>query len=231
MLGKPRAAPRVALVAFFVALVGSMPSSPRRPTTSAASRAAWSTRPSSGNDLKKLLDRNGGDKDLLACGGVFSGPFQTQMIAYELGIHGIEVGWRVTRRPASCSAPGPSPTAARDQAHRQPVPADRSLRQVAPADRAPEPGRPLARRRAPPRPPHASLKSAADPHGIRRLAPSSSSACRVVPEGRGGPDRGAAGAGGVCALAPHPRARRGAVDGRGPVDRNRRSRCSTSRAR
>ena len=51
------------------------------------------------HDLKKLLDRNGGDKDLLACGGVFSGPFQTQMIAYELGIHGIEVGWRVTPPP------------------------------------------------------------------------------------------------------------------------------------
>ena len=36
---------------------------------------------------------------LLACGGVFSGPFQTQMVAYELGIHGIQVGWKVTPPP------------------------------------------------------------------------------------------------------------------------------------
>ena len=51
------------------------------------------------HDLKKLLDRNGGKERLLACGGVFSGPFQTQMIAYELGIHGIRVGWRGTPPP------------------------------------------------------------------------------------------------------------------------------------
>jgi hypothetical protein len=50
------------------------------------------------HDLKRLLDRNG-YKDLLACGGVFSGPFQTQMVAYELGIHGIQVGWRNTPPP------------------------------------------------------------------------------------------------------------------------------------
>jgi hypothetical protein len=51
------------------------------------------------HDLKALIDANGGKDRLLACGGVFSGPFQTQMVAYELGVHGINVGWKVTPPP------------------------------------------------------------------------------------------------------------------------------------
>ena len=51
------------------------------------------------HDLKGLIDEAGGKDALLACGGVFSGPFQTQMVAYELGIHGIQVGWKVTPPP------------------------------------------------------------------------------------------------------------------------------------
>ncbi|MGH2764263.1 MAG: hypothetical protein ACRDLD_17060, partial [Thermoleophilaceae bacterium] len=51
------------------------------------------------HDLKGLIDEAGGKETLLACGGVFSGPFQTQMVAYELGIHGIQVGWKVTPPP------------------------------------------------------------------------------------------------------------------------------------
>jgi MFS family permease len=51
------------------------------------------------HDLKALIDANGGRERLLACGGVFSGPFQTQMVAYELGVHGINVGWKVTPPP------------------------------------------------------------------------------------------------------------------------------------
>jgi hypothetical protein len=51
------------------------------------------------HDLKALIDESGGQEALLACGGVFSGPFQTQMVAYELGIHGIQVGWKVTPPP------------------------------------------------------------------------------------------------------------------------------------
>ena len=39
-----------------------------------------------------ILEKGGGRDRLLACGSVYSGPFQTQMVAYELGIHGIEVG-------------------------------------------------------------------------------------------------------------------------------------------
>ena len=51
------------------------------------------------HDLKALIDANGGKDRLLACGGVFSGPFQTQMVAYEMGVHGINVGWKVTPPP------------------------------------------------------------------------------------------------------------------------------------
>ena len=43
--------------------------------------------------------RERGKERLLACGGVFSGPFQTQMVAYELGVHGINVGWKFTPAP------------------------------------------------------------------------------------------------------------------------------------
>lgn len=50
-------------------------------------------------DLRGLIDEAGGSEALLACGGVFSGPFQTQMVAYELGIHGIQVGWKTTLPP------------------------------------------------------------------------------------------------------------------------------------
>jgi len=49
-------------------------------------------------DLKTLLDRYPRER-LLACSGLFSGPFQTQMIAWELHIHGIQIGWRSTPPP------------------------------------------------------------------------------------------------------------------------------------
>jgi hypothetical protein len=51
------------------------------------------------HDLKSLIDEAGGKDRLLACGHIFSGPFQIQMVAYELGIHGIDVGWKETPAP------------------------------------------------------------------------------------------------------------------------------------
>ncbi|MEX2025533.1 MAG: hypothetical protein WD993_10740 [Thermoleophilaceae bacterium] len=41
--------------------------------------------------LDDAIDAAGGRDRLLACGAVYSGPFQTQMVAYELGIHGVDV--------------------------------------------------------------------------------------------------------------------------------------------
>ena len=42
--------------------------------------------------LPDVIDEAGGPHGLLKCGNVYSGPFQTQMVAYQLGIHGINVG-------------------------------------------------------------------------------------------------------------------------------------------
>jgi hypothetical protein len=42
--------------------------------------------------LPGMIEKGGGRDRILACGNVYSGPFQTQMVAYELGIHGIDVG-------------------------------------------------------------------------------------------------------------------------------------------
>jgi hypothetical protein len=41
--------------------------------------------------LDDAVDAGGGRHALLSCGAVYSGPFQTQMVAYELGLHGLEV--------------------------------------------------------------------------------------------------------------------------------------------
>ena len=108
------------------------------------------------HDLKGLIDEAGGRERLLACGGVYSGPFQTQMVAYELGIHGIQVGWKETPAagrgvPHADGAGRP----ARDQAHRRPLPARAPRRQVAAADGAADGRRPRLSRAAGPNVPTA----------------------------------------------------------------------------
>ncbi len=42
--------------------------------------------------LPGVIDQAGGPSRVLSCGNIYSGPFQTQMVAYELGVHGIGVG-------------------------------------------------------------------------------------------------------------------------------------------
>ena len=49
--------------------------------------------------LRDVVAKAGGRERLRTCGSVYSGPFQTQMVAYTLGIHGIEVGWTETPAP------------------------------------------------------------------------------------------------------------------------------------
>lgn len=41
--------------------------------------------------LDDAIDAAGGRAALLSCGSVYSGPFQTQMVAYEMGVHGVDV--------------------------------------------------------------------------------------------------------------------------------------------
>ena len=44
------------------------------------------------DELRDVIDASGGDDALIACKGLFSGSFQTQVIAYELRLPGIRVG-------------------------------------------------------------------------------------------------------------------------------------------
>jgi hypothetical protein len=53
------------------------------------------------HDLKGMIDEVGGRDRIKACGAVYSGPFQTQMVAYELHLHGIDVGWATTPAPGA----------------------------------------------------------------------------------------------------------------------------------
>ena len=49
--------------------------------------------------LREVIEDTGGAQAMLSCGNVTSGPYQTQMVAYELGIHGFDVGWQTTPAP------------------------------------------------------------------------------------------------------------------------------------
>ena len=80
-------------------------SSPRRSTRSRRSRTRWSTRRSSGTNLQAAIDEAGGEQALIDCGGLFSGAFQTQMIAYELHLEGLRIGWAGDAPPAKRTTP------------------------------------------------------------------------------------------------------------------------------
>lgn len=54
-------------------------------------------------DLRQIVNTAGGESAVLACGSVYSGPYQTQMIAWVLGVHGRDVTWK----PAPPQTPPP----------------------------------------------------------------------------------------------------------------------------
>jgi hypothetical protein len=51
------------------------------------------------HDLKGLVAEAGGREALVSCGHPYSGPFQIQMVAYTLHVHGIDVNWVETPAP------------------------------------------------------------------------------------------------------------------------------------
>jgi hypothetical protein len=95
----PRRAPAITAAALLAGVAIGMPTIVAKANNEARVRGGLEHEAYLWNDLKGLIDEAGGKDRLLACGGVYSGPFQTQMVAYELGIHGIQVGWKVTPPP------------------------------------------------------------------------------------------------------------------------------------
>lgn len=98
-LGTPRAGAIAAGVALLAGIAISSPTIVAKADNTARVQGGLDHEAYLWHDLKALIDENGGKERLLACGGVFSGPFQTQMVAYELGVHGINVGWKETPPP------------------------------------------------------------------------------------------------------------------------------------
>src|SRR5918997_3551687 len=95
----PRRAPALTAAALLLGVLAGSPTIVAKANNEARVRGGLEHEAYLWHDLKGLIDEAGGKAPLLACSGVFSGPFQTQMVAYELGIHGIQVGWKVTPPP------------------------------------------------------------------------------------------------------------------------------------
>jgi hypothetical protein len=98
-LGSPGAGTRLAVGALLAGLLIASPTIVAKADNTGRVQGGIEHEAFLWHDLKALIDANGGKDRLLACGGVFSGPFQTQMVAYELGVHGINVGWKFTPPP------------------------------------------------------------------------------------------------------------------------------------
>jgi uncharacterized membrane protein len=95
----PRAAPITAAATFFGCLAVFSPYITEKADNTGRVSGGLRHEAQLWHDLKGLIDDAGGRKALVSCGGVFSGPFQTQMVAYELHLHGINVGWKETPPP------------------------------------------------------------------------------------------------------------------------------------
>ncbi len=99
VFGTPRAGALAAAGAFVAGIAIASPTIIAKADNTARVQGGLDHEAFLWHDLKSMIDANGGKERLLACGGVFSGPFQTQMVAYELGVHGINVGWKETPPP------------------------------------------------------------------------------------------------------------------------------------
>jgi hypothetical protein len=99
LFGTERAGVIAATAAFFLGIAIASPTIVAKADNTARVQGGLNHEAYLWHDLKSMIDANGGEERLLACGGIFSGPFQTQMVAYELGVHGINVGWKETPPP------------------------------------------------------------------------------------------------------------------------------------
>jgi hypothetical protein len=99
VFGTARAGAIAAGVAFLVGIAIASPTIVAKADNTARVEGGLEHEAYLWHDLKALIDANGGRERLRACGGIFSGPFQTQMVAFELGVHGINVGWKETPPP------------------------------------------------------------------------------------------------------------------------------------
>ncbi|MDQ4130974.1 MAG: hypothetical protein M3133_08310, partial [Actinomycetota bacterium] len=97
--GNPRMGLRAAVAAFALLVLALVPVIERKVDNGEVTLDSLRYEASIWSGLREVVDKAGGRERLRACGGVYSGPFQTQMVAYTLGVHGIDVGWLETPAP------------------------------------------------------------------------------------------------------------------------------------
>ncbi|MDX6648820.1 MAG: hypothetical protein QOJ97_771 [Solirubrobacteraceae bacterium] len=93
VVGSPRRALGVALGVALVCLVAATPIIKTRIDNGNTTLDSLRYEASLWHDLRGVVPAAGGKERLLQCGSVYSGPFQTQMIGWVLGIHGRDVTW------------------------------------------------------------------------------------------------------------------------------------------
>lgn len=95
----PRVGPAAALTTFVLAVGISSPFIVEKANNTGRVLGGLRHEAQVFHDLKWVVAQSGGRDRLKKCGGIFSGPFQIEMLAFLLHIHGIQVGWRVTPAP------------------------------------------------------------------------------------------------------------------------------------
>ena len=99
LTGSPRAGLAGAVAACVLALVALLPVIGDKADNTARVVDKLGYEASLWGTLPEAIEKAGGRDRLLSCGNVYSGPFQTQMVAYVLGVHGIDV-WALGGTPA-----------------------------------------------------------------------------------------------------------------------------------
>jgi hypothetical protein len=102
--GSPKRALLVAAGVGIVCLVAATPIIHKRIDNGNVTLDSLRYEASLWHDLRKIVPAAGGKHRLLSCGAVYSGPYQTQMIAWVLGIHGKDVTW--APKPPQTRPPG-----------------------------------------------------------------------------------------------------------------------------